>query len=176
MAVSSVGFAWVGWTMSFYGGQFMKVTANEYAKSIMVIIAGVCGWVNLVTWLTTLGLVGSIVSQEYEQEVTFDRASTTTFSDDDFKFRQGVCFYIGIAVSLLLLVNAGLYTAEGIARLKNANEQTLDEGSERSLISTNVPNKPLKHSSRIPSKKKSYSPKQFEFDDSDEDEDPNLWI
>ena len=39
------------------------------------------------------------------------------FSNDDFKFRQGRCFYVAMGLLIISFVNVGLYFAEGVGRL-----------------------------------------------------------
>ena len=44
------------------------------------------------------------------------------FSSDDFKFRQGTCFYIALPVGIVATINMVLLLVEGITRVKNAPE------------------------------------------------------
>lgn len=149
-SITAMSLCWLSWILSFYGGQFIKVVTNERGKSIMVITAGVLGTISFAMWLTTLITIAQIISDEYVAETNFDRGlgpgghgvvaehGSHVFSDDDFKFRQGTCFYIALPIGILTLVNAVIYYAEGVLRLqecdKSKDNDNYQENSQESLI------------------------------------------
>jgi len=45
------------------------------------------------------------------------------FSSDDFKFRQGTCFYIALPIGIVATLNMVLLIVEGITRVRNAPDE-----------------------------------------------------
>ena len=89
---------------------------------------------------TVEGLLSDVVSDEYEREMYFDsqiaiptpvypnsghsihrrESGGAVFSSDDFKFRQGTCFYIALPIGIVATINMVLLLVEGITRVRNA--------------------------------------------------------
>ncbi|CAG5110404.1 Oidioi.mRNA.OKI2018_I69.chr2.g4813.t1.cds [Oikopleura dioica] len=142
-SVLSATFIWISWTLSFYGGQYLKILENEKTKAWLVLAGGIIALFGIVFWWMMIGLLSDVVSDEYERELYFDsqvavpmpsypshsisrRSSSgggAVFSSDDFKFRQGTCFYIALPVGILATINMVLLLVEGITRVKNAPEE-----------------------------------------------------
>jgi hypothetical protein len=84
-----------------------------------------------------------VVSDEYEREMYFDsqiaipmpsipnpghsihrrESGGAVFSSDDFKFRQGTCFYIALPIGIVATINMVLLLVEGITRVRNAPDE-----------------------------------------------------
>jgi hypothetical protein len=111
--------------------------------------------------------------------VIFNYETDRVFSNDDFKFRQGICFYIAIPVTFLAVVNGSLYFVEGILRY-NASK-----ADDEFIVSSNNSQKPFLgsppqtyeySSAKSKDKQSSYKHTSRNSFNATAEEEENLWI